>query len=84
MESIVKSVNPDNGFSFGVVTRREPSAAVDQAESRGRTTRQRFRGLAGDVGSDELDDGVAVAFTFGRPDAGNAFEFVKRGGCDVG
>jgi hypothetical protein len=28
MESIVKSVNPDNGLSFAVVTRREPSATL--------------------------------------------------------
>ena len=41
-------------------------------------------GLAADVRSDELDDGVAVALTFGGPDAGDAFEFVNGGRCDVG
>lgn len=83
MESIVKSVNPDNGFSFAVVLGSEPNAAALNDEQL-RKARCLFRDLAGDVGADEIDDGVAVAFAFGGADAGDALEFVERGGRDVG
>jgi hypothetical protein len=97
MESIVKSVNPDNGFSFAVMTLREPSAGQPRLAKLWSTHKVTFghinsmhspithlakgsSGSAAYVGSDEFHDGVAVAFAFGGADAGDALEFVERGG----